>query len=583
MGNRMEHGVQTSWGPTIFGNVERRFLPDVEHLPLLSFGAPGLHGVWSGRPMNACEEFLDATVARVGADRPAIVTAERDGGRVWNYGQLLAEVSKLAAGLRRLGVAPGDRVLIRMPDIPEAAIAQLAVWRLGCIAVPSSVLETARELEFMLDDVEASTVICASDFAADLEKALPSVSGLQHVIGWPAPVAGSPNFEQLIADGADGMACHPCSPFDASGIYYTGGTTGLPKGCLHTHAAEVTSADLNGWARNASAESVFFTHAPIGHAFGNGEKINFPFRLGAKVVYVNRPTPTEMWQIIVDHGVTTLAAAATMYRMMLAVATPADFHRAGSLVSAISSGEVLDETTFDRWNAALTCHVRNTVGMTPLRHLFLDSNVGGVKKAPGLSVGAPLPGYEARLIDNDGRTVAPGEPGRLAVRGPTGITYWLNRHPGVADRSRQDVQNGWSLLDDAYVRDGDGWLWFHGRLDDMIVTGGRQVAPIEVESVLCAHPDVAEACVVAAPDPVRGQAVCAFVRLRAGAVADSGLVETLQAYAKANMAAYKYPRRIEFVDELPKDAVGKLQRRTLREKLARPSAAPVGEESPSAV
>lgn len=207
--------------------------------------------------------------------------------------------------------------------------------------------------------------------------------------------------------------------------------------------------------------------------------------------------------------------------------------------------------------------------MTPMRHLFLESNIAGVKNAPGLSVGAPLPGYEARLLGDDAGNAAPGEPGRLAIRGPSGITYWINRHPGIRARAAQDVQNGWSLLDDTYILDDDGWLWFHGRLDDMIVTGGRQMAPIEVESVLCAHPDVAETCVVPAPDEMRGQVVFAFVRLREGVIARPELAEALQAHAKARMAAYKHPRHIEFVAELPKDHVGKIQHRKLREQLAK--------------
>jgi 2-aminobenzoate-CoA ligase len=419
----------------------------------------------------------------------------------------------------------------------------------------------------MLSDTEATTVICDSGYGEELEKALPHAPTVRRVVGWPEPIAGGPTLESLSAGQRDDFPPHPSSAFDGSGIYYTGGTTGLPKGCLHTHAAEVALADLNNWSRGADADSVFFTHAPIGHAFGNGEKINFPFRLGATAVYVNRPTPTEMWETLHEHRVTTLAGAATMYRMMLTVAPDEGVTKALALTSALSSGEVLDPTTYDRWAAVVACPLRNSVGMTPMRHLFIDSNLAGRKVAPGLSVGAPLPGYEARLVTDEGQTVGGEDPGRLAVRGPSGITYWTNEHPGVADRAKQDVQGGWSLLDDAYQRDDDGWLWFHGRLDDMIVTGGRQVAPIEVEMVLCAHPDVAEACVVPAPDPIRGQAVTAFVRLRDGVVGAGELVTQLQEHAKAGMAAYKYPRRIEFVPELPKDAVGKIQRRRLREQL----------------
>jgi 2-aminobenzoate-CoA ligase len=256
-----------------------------------------------------------------------------------------------------------------------------------------------------------------------------------------------------------------------------------------------------------------------------------------------------------------------MYRMMLADPPPPEVTEKLALTSALSSGEVLDPTAQEKWASLMPVRLRNAVGMTPMRHLFIDSNVAGAASAPGLSVGAPLPGYEARLMAPDGSIAAHGEPGRLAVRGPSGITYWINKHPAAAERSRKDVVDGWSLLDDAYLRDDDGWLWFHGRLDDMIVTGGRQVAPIEVERALSSHPAVAEVCVVPAPDPVRGQVVTAVVVVNGTATPGPELAAELQAYVKDSIASYKYPRRIEFVELLPKDGVGKIQRRRLRERL----------------
>jgi 2-aminobenzoate-CoA ligase len=563
----MEHGATTTHGVTLFGNVPRRFLPEPEHLPLLTFGAPALSYAWSDRPLNACAELLDATIARFGPDRTAMVRVQAGDRERWTYGQLLVRVTALAAGLAAQGVVPGDRVLVRMPEVPETVLVQLAVWRVGGVVVPSSVLETAHELAFMLADTEATTVVCASDYAAELEKALADAPLVRRVVGWPGPVAGGPTLDEVGHGHTDGFTPHPTRPFDASGIYYTGGTTGLPKGCLHTHAAEVALADLNNAARGADENSVFLTHAPIGHAFGNGEKINFPLRAGGSAVFLDRPRPADMWSALAEFGVTTLAGAATMYRMMLADPPAEDVARTLALTSALSSGEVLDPPTYDRWAERIPVPLRNVVGMTPMRHVFVDSNHAGTKTAPGLSVGTPMPGYEARLVDAEGATAPPGEPGRLTVRGPSGITYWINTHPRVLERSRQDVVDGWSVLDDAYLRDDDGWLWFHGRLDDMIVTGGRQVAPIEVEQVLAAHAAVAEVCVVPAPDPLRGQAVTAFVRLQPGTVPGPETTALLQEHAKANMAAYKYPRRIEYIDELPKDAVGKLQRRRLREQL----------------
>lgn len=554
----------------MFENVDPRFLPPPEHRPLLTFGHPSLHYAWSRPAFNAATELLDSTVRRVGPDHPAIIHVTETGARTWTYGDLSRAVAGLANGLRALGVAPGDRVLMRAGEVPEAAVIQLAVWRIGAIIVPAAVVETARELAFMLRDTLAVAVVCESAGAEELEKALPECPAVRWAIGWPEPIGDHGlTLESVMAGQADTCEAHPTRPLDAAGIFYTGGTTGRPKGCLHTHVAEVALADLNGVARALDEQSVMLTHAPLGHAFGNGEKINFPLRAGAAAIYAPRPTPQRMWELMAEHGVTTVAGAATMYRMMLqACSDPRDAYPNLAVRTALSSGEILDPRTYAAWHD-LGVPLRNVVGMTPMRHLFLDSNVAGTKVAPGLSVGAPLPGYEARLVDEDGNPTAdPEAPGRLAIRGPSGITYWVNEHPAIRDRAATDVREGWSFLDDAYRRDPEGWLWFEGRLDDMIVTGGRQVAPVEVEEVLGDHPAVAEVAVVPAPDELRGQVVAAFVCLRPGFDGSPELAGELQAHAKARMAGYKYPRRVEFLDALPKDGVGKIQRRRLREQLA---------------
>jgi len=208
------------------------------------------------------------------------------------------------------------------------------------------------------------------------------------------------------------------------------------------------------------------------------------------------------------------------------------------------------------------------VGMVPFRHIFIHPAWRGKKVAPGRSVGQPLPGYDIRLVGEDGALVPPGDVGRAAVRGPTGITYWTNLHPGIRERAKIDVIDGWSICDDAYHRDLEGFLWFESRLDDMIVTAGSQVAAPEVELILKLHEAVADVAVVAAPDEIRGQVVMAYIVLRDGFAADPGMVQSLQEFAKREMAPYKYPRLIQFIPELPKDEYGKIQRRRLRDQAA---------------
>lgn len=551
----------------MFRNVESRFLPDPAHRPQLTFGAPELQFVHYREFFNAADELLDRTVRRLGGDRVAIHEPAR--GRSWTYAELQGAVNRLGNGLRRIGLRPGERVLLRLPDIAEMAIAQLAVWKVGGITVPSSVLERAREIAFMVNDTEAACAIVDADYIDEVLEARQGMPLLRDVIAIP-DAAGALSYRKLLDESAEALPPHPNRPLDASGIYYTGGTTGHPKGCIHTHAAEVFFADLTAAVRGAGPEDVFFTHAPIGHAFGNGEKINFPLRLGASVVYSPRPTPRQVFELSARYGATILAGAATMYRMMLREESdPRAAFPGLAPRSAVSSGEILDRPSQEQWERVMGFPLRNAVGMCPIRHIFLEPSRDGVKVAPGLSVGAPLPGYEARLVDPDtGEPAEHGEAARLALRGPSGITYWTNLHPFIRERAAADVREGWSLLDDAYLRDEEGWLWFQTRLDDMIVTAGRQVAAPEVEAVLREHPAVAEVAVVGAPDELRGQIVKAYVVVGPGHEPGDALVEQLQEFAKREMAAYKYPRDIEFLPELPRDPVGKIRRRALRERAA---------------
>ncbi|MBE3558376.1 MAG: acyl-CoA synthetase [Ktedonobacteraceae bacterium] len=557
-----------------FANVSEQFLPPMAHRPDLTFGVPWLHYVWRTPVFNATDELLDRAVRRGYGERIAFIDVPHE--ECWTYYRLQGAVNRCANALRALGVQPGDRVVMRLDDVPEAAVVQLAVWKIGALVVPTATAESARELAFIFSDVEPTLLVCDREYLADVELARPSASNLRAVVAWPdAPSGDYESFHRLLATQSEAAETYPNRPLDASGIYYTGGTTGQPKGCLHTHAAEVVLADLNNLTRGITASDVFLTHAPIGHAFGNGEKINFPLRAGASAIYSVRPSAEGMWQLASQYGATVMAGAATIYRMMLQVCpTPREAYPQLCLRQAISSGEILDQATYERWYQATGFNVRNTVGMTPMRHLFIDSYLFGQKVAPQLSVGRPLPGYEARLVDPlTGETIfEPEQPGRLAVRGPTGITYWVHRHTGIQQRAEQDLRDGWSLLDDAYLWDQDGWLWFQTRLDDMIVTGGRQVAPSEVEDVLTQHPAVAEAAVIGLPDSLRGQTVTAVVVLRPDTISSPALIAELQEFSKNQMARYKYPRRIEFVTELPKDRVGKLQRRILRAWLTSSSA-----------
>ena len=560
--------AEGSVGPnSMFENVDERFLPEPDHRPTLSFGAPWITYVRQRPSLNAAEQILDSTVRRLGPDRTAIhdVTS----GEAWSYGRLQAVVNRLGNGLLSLGLRPGERVVLRLPEVPEAAAAQLAVWKVGGIAAVTSVLERARELTFLLNDTEAGMLIVHGDYLEEVEKVRAECPHLRVVI-----VVGTagPDYVQmaaLVADASERLEPFPSHPLDGASIFYTGGTTGHPKGCLHTHAGEVVLSDLNNLAVAAGPDDVFFTHAPIGHAAGNSEKVNYPLRVGGSVIYAVRPTPGQVWELAERYRATIFLGAATMFRMMLReVPSPREAFPGLALRLAMSSAEVLDQRTFEAWRGKIGFEIDNVVGMVPFRHIFLHPRWNGVRVAPGLSVGAPLPSYDAKLVDPE--TLRPvleaGEAGRMALRGPTGITYWTNLNPTIREKAASDVRDGWSIGDDAYHFDDSGWFWFDTRLDDMIVTGGRQIAGVEVETVLKQHDAVSEAAVVGAPDELRGSIVMAYVVLSPGHEPGPEIVEELQNFSKAEMAPYKYPRRIEFVEALPKDEYGKLQRRLLRER-----------------
>ena len=261
----------------MFDNVDDRFLPVAEHRPILSFGHPVLHYAHSRESLNAGSELTDATVSRVGPDQVAYIHVGAGGVERWTYGRLQAQVNRVAHGLHTQGVRAGDRVLTRFSEVPQAVIVQLATWKLGAIVVPSAPVEAARELAYMLNDTEAVAIVAESDSATEVEKALADAPSVRTVIGWPGPIGGDGLTLDSVAHAQpDTFEAYPTRPLDASGIYYTGGTTGRPKGCVHTHAGELAVADLSNAARGVTAASVLLTHAPIGHAFGNGERRTSP-------------------------------------------------------------------------------------------------------------------------------------------------------------------------------------------------------------------------------------------------------------------------------------------------------------------
>jgi 2-aminobenzoate-CoA ligase len=341
---------------------------------------------------------------------------------------------------------------------------------------------------------------------------------------------------------------------DTAIIAFTSGTTGLPKGTMHFHRDLLAICDaFPRHVLRADADDLFCGSPPLAFTFGLGGILLFPMRIGAATLLLEQATPPNLLKGISRHRATVCFTAPTAYRAMLGLLGDVDI---SSLRKCVSAGEALPRATFEAWRAATGISIIDGIGSTEMLHIFISAAEDDIR--PG-STGRVVPGYEARIVDDHGQEVRPGEIGRLAVRGPTGCRYLDD-----SDRQRTYVQNGWNITGDTYRRDENGYFWYQARNDDMIVSSGYNISGPEVENALLEHPSVAECGVIGVPDSDRGSIIKAFVVLRTGFEGCDALVRELQDFVKKEIAPYKYPRQIEFVPSLPRTETGKLQRFRLR-------------------
>jgi 2-aminobenzoate-CoA ligase len=530
----------------------RDSLPPLESWPELLFELPEL--AYPAR-INCATELLDRAMDRGWGERIAIQAP----GIRWTYRELLAQANRIAGVLTaELGVVPGNRVLLRGPNNPLMAACWFGVQKAGAVAVATMPLLRARELTAIIDKARVSHALCDARLAEELDIARAACSTLHTValFGSPAPDA---------LDAA--MARHPASfgdvdtaADDVCMIAFTSGTTGVPKGTMHFHRDAIAICDC--FPRSVLAtrpDDVFCGTPPLAFTFGLGGLLLFPLRFGASTVLQERLTPETLLQTIQDFRATVCFTAPTFYRQMAPLVRR---FALASLERTVSAGEALPDATRQLWKQATGIEMIDGIGSTELLHIFISA--AGADVRPG-ATGRPIPGYRACVLDGDGRPLPPGQPGRLAVKGPTGCRYLAD------DRQRIYVQDGWNVTGDSYVTDADGYYFYQARTDDLIVTAGYNVAGPEVEAALMLHPAVAEAGVVGAPDEARGQIVTAFVVLKAGRDGDASMAVELQEFVKRTIAPYKYPRAVVFRESLPRTETGKLQRFRLRAEAASPA------------
>ncbi|HJU66056.1 MAG TPA: AMP-binding protein, partial [Gemmatimonadaceae bacterium] len=345
---------------------------------------------------------------------------------------------------------------------------------------------------------------------------------------------------------------------DVAIIAFTSGTTGQAKGTMHFHRDILAICDcFPRYVLRASPDDLFCGSPPLAFTFGLGGILLFPMRIGASTLLLEQAAPPQLIKGIQDFRATVCFTAPTAYRAMTPLVKDHDIK---SLRKCVSAGEALPLATFEAWREATGLSIIDGIGSTEMLHIFISAREDEIR--PG-STGRAVPGYEAKLVNDEGEDVELGAIGRLAVRGPTGCRYLAD-----PERQRGYVQNGWNLTGDSYRMDADGYFWYQARSDDMIISSGYNLSGPEVENVLLEHPCVQECGVVGVPDDERGQIVKAYIVLRAGYEGNAATIKELQEFVKAELAPYKYPRSIEFVESLPRTETGKLQRFRLRERNA---------------
>ncbi|MET9644563.1 AMP-binding protein [Streptomyces syringium] len=524
----------------------RDHLPPGGQWPDLRFDLPGARGPRYPDRLNCGVELLDATMARLGADRPAV----RDGeGRVWSYGELNARVNRIAHTLTEdLGVVPGNRVLLRGPTTPWLAACWLAVMKAGAVAVTVLAAQRPHELATICELARVRHALCDARSTDDLVAAgVPDLA----ITGFGGDDGG--DLLRLAAKKSIAYAPVETSADDVALIAFTSGTTGRPKGCMHFHRDVLAMADtFSAHVLRPRPDDVFAGSPPLGFTFGLGGLLVFPLRAGAQTLLADWGGPRRLLADIERHRVSVLFTAPTAYRAMLGELGAYDV---SSLRRCVSAGEHLPAALWHDWQRATGLRVINGIGATEMLHIFISAADEAAR--PG-TTGLPVPGYEARVVGADGRPLPDGEAGLLAVRGPTGCRYLTD------ERQRDYVRDGWNLTGDTYIRDEDGYFHYVARADDMIISAGYNIAGPEVEEALLRHPDVLEAAVVGRPDSRRGQVVVAHVVLRAGVPRTEETVAELREFTKKEIVPYKCPREIEFLDALPRTPTGKLQRFRLR-------------------
>ncbi len=541
---------------TASGHVDtfcQKKLPPKELWPKLDYsGIPEL--AYPSR-INCAASLLDAAIERGDGER----TVFHYNGSTWTYRDLLHASNQIANVLvDDFGLIPGNRVLLRAANTPMLAACWFAVVKAGGVVVCTMPLLRCKELTYIADKAQISLALCDTRVVDDCVKAMQITSD-----GAPRANATVIPFQSDSSDSLESLMRTKPTTFsncdtaaeDIALIAFTSGTTGRGKGTMHAHRDVLAITDcFPKYVLKPEPSDIFCGSPPFAFTYALGGILLFPMRIGASVLLLEQASPPNLIKAIHEYRPTVCFTAPTAYRAMLGLIKDYDL---SSLRRCVSAGETLPRATFEAWQEATGIKIIDGIGATEMLHIFISASDDDIR--PG-ATGKAVPGYRAKVIDDTGNEVPVGEVGRLAVQGPTGCRY-------MDDIERQNgyVRDGWNLTGDSYRMDSDGYFWYQARTDDMIISSGHNISGPEVENALLDHPAVQECAVIGTPSEDRGSIVTAYIVLKQSVSENPPTVRELQDFVKAEIAPYKYPRKIEFVESLPRTDTGKLQRFKLRE------------------
>jgi benzoate-CoA ligase len=509
--------------------------------------------------LNAAAVFVDAHLDDGRAEKPAILCEDR----TVTYGDLCAGVNRFGNVVRGLGVRMEERVALLLPDSPEFAFTFFGAMKAGAVAIPLNTLLMPEDYAYLLSDSRARALVVHQSFLPNVTGVLKRLPHLEHVLVCGDETDGHPSLAEAMAQASPDLDPADTSKDDAAFWLYSSGTTGFPKGAIHLHHDMVVAADLYARGVLGLEESdVSFSVAKLFFAYGLGNGLYFPLRTGGTTVLLpGRPTPDAVYDVLARYEPTVFYSVPTSYAALLHKAEQEGREDLGRVRMCVSAGEPLPKPIFEKWRQRFGVEILDGIGSTEILHIFISNRPGQARAG---STGQAVPGYEARIVDEAGRDVPAGEIGNLLIKGDSiAIGYW-NKH----EQSKVTFFGEWIDTHDKFKVDADGFFWYAGRSDDMMKVSGMAVWPTDVEALLQEHPAVLESGVAAALDKEGLTKPYAFVVLKEGNEPSEALARELQDFVKSETAKYKYPRWVEFVDNLPKTATGKIQRFKLREMAA---------------